>query len=149
MLNSGNMNSPPAVDFYNIHSRSSTRPSTTSVCLTFFFFLFLFSFLWLLPVHSSPPFNAFTIPSLRPATFDMQDLYAPSYPPPRPQWSRPNDHPYPQISTAPPPLYPPSSPNDSPSDDPSPPPTIKSHDQHQPTKSESKPQATFLTKLYA
>ncbi|KAF8450832.1 HSF-type DNA-binding-domain-containing protein [Boletus edulis BED1] len=77
----------------------------------------------------------------------MQDLYAPSYPPHRPQWSRSADHQYPQINTAPPPLYPPSSPNDSPSDDPSPPP--KSHDQHQPAKTESKPQATFLTKLYA
>ncbi|KAG8218368.1 HSF-type DNA-binding-domain-containing protein [Butyriboletus roseoflavus] len=81
----------------------------------------------------------------------MQDLYAPSYQPPRPQWSRHTDHQYPQISTAQPPLYPPSSPNDSPNDDPSPQPPIKSHDQHQhqPTKSESKPQATFLTKLYA
>ncbi|KAI9574973.1 HSF-type DNA-binding-domain-containing protein [Boletus coccyginus] len=80
----------------------------------------------------------------------MQDLYAPSYPPPqhRPQWPRPADHPYPQISTHNP-LYPPSSPNDSPSDDPSPQPAIKHHDHHQPQKSESKPQATFLTKLYA
>lgn len=29
-LNSGNMNSPPAMGFYNIHSRSTSPPSTAS-----------------------------------------------------------------------------------------------------------------------
>ncbi|KAF9221875.1 hypothetical protein BS17DRAFT_803062 [Gyrodon lividus] len=62
----------------------------------------------------------------------MQDLYAPSYPPSA------NGHS--------------SSSNDSPTEDsPSQHPSLKVHEQQQPQppKSETKPQATFLTKLYA
>ncbi|KAG1715921.1 hypothetical protein ID866_1210 [Astraeus odoratus] len=95
----------------------------------------------------------------------MQDLYAPSYHHqqqhhhPRSQWSRHADHPYPHINTNAP-LYPQqpsanahsSSSNDSPTEE-SPPhgSTLKVHEQQQPPpqKTESKPQATFLTKLYA
>jgi len=89
----------------------------------------------------------------------MQDLYAPSYPhqqPHRHQWPRHSDHSYPHINTNAP-LYPQqpsanahsSSSNDSPTDDTGS--TLKVHEQQQPPpqKSESKPQATFLTKLYA
>ncbi|KAL4076029.1 HSF-type DNA-binding-domain-containing protein [Scleroderma yunnanense] len=87
----------------------------------------------------------------------MQDLYAPYHTPNRPQWSRHGDHPYPHINTNASiyPQQPPSanahssSSNDSPTDESAP--TLKVHEQQQPPpqKSESKPQATFLTKLYA
>ncbi|KIL00361.1 hypothetical protein PAXRUDRAFT_129995 [Paxillus rubicundulus Ve08.2h10] len=91
----------------------------------------------------------------------MQDLYAPSYPasPHRPQWSRHPDHPYPQINSNPPlyPQQPSANGHSSPSSDspieesPSQHPSLKVHEQQQPQppKSETKPQATFLTKLYA
>ncbi|KAF9246959.1 HSF-type DNA-binding-domain-containing protein [Melanogaster broomeanus] len=93
----------------------------------------------------------------------MQDLYAPSYPSSpnnhRAQWSRHQDHSYPHINTNAP-LYPQqpsanahsSSSNDSPTEEsPSQHPSLKVHEQQQPqpAKSETKPQATFLTKLYA
>ncbi|KAH7887925.1 HSF-type DNA-binding-domain-containing protein [Phlebopus sp. FC_14] len=72
----------------------------------------------------------------------MQDLYAPSFPH-RTQWSRQQQ----QDHTYPPPYTNTSPTNDSPQEDC---PQLKVHEQQQPpAKSESKPQATFLTKLYA
>ncbi|KAG2043025.1 HSF-type DNA-binding-domain-containing protein [Suillus americanus] len=84
----------------------------------------------------------------------MQDLYTSQYQRAQ-QWSRPTDYP-PQINTTGP-TYPQqpsashsSSSNGSPTED-SPPTSLKVHEQQQPPppKSEAKPQATFLTKLYA
>ena len=117
--------------FGQLHSSSSSSPSSSSYSSS-----------------SSPP---------SPSRLAMQDLYASQYPPQRAnQWSRPSD--YPQINTTGP-TYPQqpsashsSSSNGSPTED-SPPQSqasLKVHEQQQPPpKSEAKPQATFLTKLYA
>jgi len=66
----------------------------------------------------------------------MTDLYPPSYSPPR-QYNSPQ---YPQQLMS-------SSSNNS--SDETPPSPSKSPSDHQPPKSDAKPQATFLTKLYA
>lgn len=90
------------------------------------------SFYTLSPPHSNP----------------MADLYPPSYQNRHhQQYHRHPDH-YPHISYSSQPVPGSASSNDS-SEDVQEPPTAKAVDSQPATKSESKPQATFLTKLYA